>query len=198
MPPELLTMTDLSFLPQTLVLLRTLEEVAPDVRLRVLAVDAAAADLLRARTSGRVDVVEPRDLMARDAALAAARGGRSHREWCWTLAPAFCSARIEAAPPGHTIAWVDSDIAFYRSPAELEDALGEASALLVPHRYHRQYRNSAPPEWLDANYGSLNGGTVVLRNDATGRRGARGWRDRTLQGCRAEGEAGRYRKQRHP
>jgi hypothetical protein len=197
MPTELLTLTDLGFLPQTLVLRRSLHEVAPDLTLRVLAVDPIAAEVLRARGDGRVTVVDARELEAGDPELAAARAARSLREWCWTLTPAFCHAALEAASPGATLAWVDADIAFYRHPAELDAALGTASALLVPHRYDRPFPTSAPPEWLAANYGTFNGGTVVLRNDATGRRVAREWRERTIEWCHDRVEPGRYGNQRH-
>lgn len=197
MPAELLTLTDLSFLPQTLVLRRSLDEVAPETRLRVLAVDPAAAALLRARDDPLVTVVDAHELEAGDPDLAAARAGRSWREWCWTLTPAFCRAALEATPAGATVAWVDADIAFYRHPAELDEALGTASVLLVPHRYDRPFPTSALPEDLVANYGALNGGTVVLRNDPTGRRVAREWRERTIEWCHDRVEPERYGNQRY-
>jgi hypothetical protein len=197
MPAELLTLTDLGFLPQTLVLRRSLDEVAPDLRLRVLAVDPAAAELLRAQDDGRVTVVDAHELEAGDPDLAEARAGRSWREWCWTLTPAFCRAALESAPAGATIAWVDADIAFYRHPAELDEALGTASALFVPHRYDRPFPTSAPADWLAARYGSLNGGTVVLRNDPTGLRVAREWRERTIEWCHDRVAPERYGNQRY-
>jgi hypothetical protein len=196
MPAELLTLTDLGFLPQTLVLRRSLDQVAPETRLRVLAVDPRAAELLRARDDPRVTVVDAHDLEAGDPDLAGARAGRSRREWCWTLTPAFCHAALQAAPAGATLAWIDADIAFYRHPAELDHALGTASVLFVPHRYDRPFPASASPGWLADNYGALNGGTVVLRNDATGRGVAREWRERTIGWCHDRIEPERYGNQR--
>jgi hypothetical protein len=196
-PLRLLTLCDLAFLPQALVLHRSLRAVAPEACLRVLAVDDDVARFWRDRADPTVSVTTAGELEALDPELPAARPGRSRREWCWTLAPALCRAELASVPEDAAIAFVDADIAFFLHPGALVEAMGSESALLIPHRYDQPFSNSETPQWLEARYGSVNGGTVVLRNDPIGRRVASEWRARTLGWCHDRVEPGRYGNQRY-
>src|SRR4051794_5677369 len=90
---ELLTMCDLRFLPQALVLQRSLERYAPDVRLRVLCLDRTSERLLGG-LSGTETVSLP-ELELKDPELARRKGERSWLEYCWTATPAFCRFALE-------------------------------------------------------------------------------------------------------
>ena len=95
------------------------------------------------------------------------------------------------------VAWLDADIEVYAAPAAFLNSLGDASVLLVPHRYGRPYPSAAPGAYLARTYGPYNGGTVLFRSDAAGRRAAELWRERTLAWCRGKPDSGRFGNQLH-
>jgi len=191
----ILTMCDLGFLPQVLVLHRSLAR--HGTHLRVLALDRESRDELEHRAGSGLSVVDVSELEANDPEVAGLRSHRSRREYCWTLTPAFCASALEALQPGARLVWLDADIAFYTHPRALFEELGDDSVLLVPHRYDLPYPSSALPHQLAEWYGHYNGGTLVLRNDAVGRAAAARWRERTIEWCHSRVEPGRYGNQRY-
>lgn len=190
-------MCDLGFLPQVLVLHRSLERHGADSHLRVLTLDPESRAELEDRADSRLSVIDVEELEASDPEVAALRSSRPRREYCWTLTPAFCASAVSALAPGAELIWLDADIAFYTDPGALVEELGEDSVLLVPHRYDRPYPTSALPHQLDESYGYYNGGTLVLRNDDVGRAAAARWRERTIEWCDSRVEPGRYGNQRY-
>ena len=194
---EILTMTDLRFLPLTLSLHRSLLAHARDFRLTVLCMDDVSASFLRRSRLQRVKLVELAELEASDPELAALRDHRSWREYCWTATPAFCHHSLVRAPAGAVVLWSDSDVEFMRDPMELVDQLEDGSCLLTPHRYNRAYPISAPGWELTKLYGRFNGGSIAFRNDAQGLAAARLWRERSLAWCFDRCEPGRYGNQLH-
>jgi hypothetical protein len=194
---EVLTMSDLAFLPQTLVLHRSLLLHARSFRLRVLCMDEASERFLSHARLGGVDAVPLRSLEERDAELAALRHERSWREYCWTATPAFCRFALERASEGSRLLWVDSDVEFLGDPRALLAELGDGSILLTPHAYYRTYPKAASGPQLTQTYGRFNGGTIAFRADDEGRAAAELWRSRTVEWCGEEPEPGRYGNQRY-
>lgn len=192
---ELLTISDLRFLPQTLTLQRSLEAHADEFRLTILCMDAPSAAVLAELS--RTELVTLQELEQADPALAETKQRASWREYCWTATPAFCAHRLTAAAPGALVAWVDADIEFFRDPAALAGQLGDGSVLLTPHLYNRAYPIAAPAAELTERYGRFNGGTVVFRHDDHGLKAVALWRDRTLAWCRDRPEPGLYGNQQH-
>lgn len=180
-----------------MVLRRSLAAVCPAARLRVLALGDDVAGYLRGLDDPGISVITEAELLDREPGLTGARAGRSHREWCWTLSPSLCKHALTGVPEGASMTLVDADIAFFASPERLIGEMGDGSGLLVAHRYKRQFAAAAAPGWLDERYGSINGGTVVLRNDRTGRRVASEWAARTLEWCHDSVAEGRYGNQRY-
>jgi hypothetical protein len=194
---ELVTMSDLRFLPQLLTLHRSLVRRGGQFHLSVLATDAASAAFLRARRPAGIEVLELAALERTDPELAATRRDRTWTEYCWTTTPSLCRDQLERAPSGATVIWVDADVEFLRDPGCLSRALGDGSILLTPHRYNRAYPSAALASELTALYGRFNGGTIVFRRDEQGIAAADLWRRRTLQWCFDRCEPGRYGNQLH-
>jgi hypothetical protein len=194
---EILTMCDLGFLPQALVLHRSLARHGAGPPLRVLALDRESREELEHQAGPGLSVVGVEELEANDPEVAALRSRRPWREYCWTLTPAFCASAMDVLQPGAELVWLDADMAFYTHPRALVHELGEDSVLLVPHRYDRPYPTSALPQQLAEWYGYYNGGTLVLRNDVVGRAAAARWRERTIEWCHSRVEPGRYGNQRY-
>jgi hypothetical protein len=194
---ELVTMTDLRFLPQSLTLHRSLVAHATRFKLTVLCMDAASHRFLRRQNLPQVGLLELAELERADPALAATRCRGTWTEYCWTVTPALCCHVLARAPYGAPIIWIDADIEFLRNPALLVDELGDGSVLLTPHRYHRAYPTAARAPYLAAQYGRFNGGALVFRHDEQGLAAARLWRTRTLAWCHDRCEPGRYGNQLH-
>jgi hypothetical protein len=192
---ELLTMSDLRFLPQLLVLHRSLERHGSGVSLVVLTMDEVTHEYLRSASLPGVRLVGLRELEQADRELAERRGSRSWTEYCWTAAPAFCRLAVTSAAPASVQVWVDADVEFERDPALLLQELGSGSVLLTPHRYVRAYPVAAPAAWLTRRYGRFNGGTIAFRADARGRAAADVWRRRSLEWCHNRCEPGRFGNQ---
>jgi hypothetical protein len=194
---ELVTMTDLRFLPQSLTLHRSLVTHATRFKLTVLCMDAASHRFLCRQNLPQVRLLELAELERADPALAATRSRGTWTEYCWTVTPALCCHVLERATGGAPIVWIDADIEFLRDPALLVDELADGSVLLTPHRFHRAYPTAAPAAYLTAHYGRFNGGTLVFRHDEQGLAAARLWRTRTLAWCHDRCEPGRYGNQLH-
>ena len=157
MTHQLLTMTDLGFLPQALVLHRSLRQTGADFRLRVLCLDEPARRVLEPLPG--VETMPLADLEAADPALGSTRAERTWREYCWTATPSFVLHELERHPPAGPLTWVDADLMFFREPGRMTGALDGGSILLTPHRYYRVYPSAAPAEFLHEQYGRFNGGT---------------------------------------
>jgi hypothetical protein len=195
MPLELLTMCDRAFLPQALVLHRSLERHAPDFRLRVLCVDETSERALDGRAG--VETVPLAELEQHDPELTALRNERNRAEYCWTATPAFCRMALEDARETKPLLWVDADVEFHRDPGALIDELGDGSLLLTPHTYYRAHPTAALPDWLTDRWGRFNGGTLAFRADEQGRAAIGLWRSRSLEWCYDRVEPGRYGNQLH-
>lgn len=166
---EILTMSDMRFLPLTLALHRSLIAHAREFRLTVLCMDDPSASFLRHSRLARVRLVELAELEAADPELAALRDRRSWREYCWTATPAFCHYSLLRAPAGAVVLWSDSDVEFLRDPTDLVAQLDDGSCLLTPHRYNRAYPISAPG-WSSPS--STDASTGVRSHSGTTRKGS--------------------------
>ncbi len=173
------------------------EAVGREVALDVLALQPDVGRYLEEHGPAAIRTTLLEELEARDPELLATRKERSWTEYCWTVTPAFCAQMVESAPAGSVVAWLDSDIAFLRDPAELLACMGEGSVLLVPHSYYRQYPYSAPVSLLTENWGTYNGGTIAFRNDEQGLAAVRRWRRLSIDWCFDRVEVGRFGNQKH-
>jgi hypothetical protein len=194
---ELLTMCDLRFLPQALVLHRSLERHGGDFRLRVLCLDEETGDWLARASLGGVETIPLASLEARDPGLAVVRSSRTWHEYCWTATPVACHLALQGLRDDHVLLWVDADLEFLRDPRTLLDELGDGSILLTPHEYYRTDPTSESAAFLTETWGRFNGGTVAFRRDDQGLAAAALWRSRSLRWCHNRLEPGRFGNQLH-
>jgi hypothetical protein len=189
-------MCDQRFLPQALVLQRSLERHAAPFRLRILCMDAASERALTGAPLTGTEAVSLAELEEFDPALAALREERSWGEFCWTSTPSFCCLGLETAEQD-VVLWVDADLEFLRDPRALLEELGDGSILLTPHNYYRTYPGAAPGTYLTERWGRFNGGTIAFRRDDQGRAAVALWRSRTIEWCHDRLEPGRFGNQLH-
>jgi hypothetical protein len=190
-------MCDLRFLPQAIVLQRSLERHAASFRLRILCMDTISERVLAGASLAGVETVSLAELEDYDPALAALKGERTWREYCWTATPAFCRLGLDRAGEQDVVLWVDADLEFLRDPRALLDELGDGSILLTPHEYYRTYPTAAPASYLTERWGRFNGGAIAFRGDEQGRAASALWRSRSLEWCHDRFEPGLYGNQLH-
>jgi hypothetical protein len=190
-------MCDQRFLPQALVLHRSLERHASSFRLQVLCMDAVSERFFRDTGLDGVETVSLAELEKCDPELTAVKRNRTWLEYCWTATPCFCRLALDRARTGSVVAWVDADVEFLRDPDALLDELADGSILLTPHEYYRPYPTAAPASWLTEQWGRFNGGTIAFRRDEQGSAAVALWRARSVAWCHDRTEPGLFGNQLH-
>ena len=129
-------------------------------------------------------------LEAADPALVAARSNRTWVEYVFTLSPCWPRYLLERESTITVITYVDADMAFFGSPAPLFAELGDASVLIVEHRF---------PSYLQhlVERGRFNVGVQCFRNDRDGLACLDDWRTRCLEWCHDYVELERYADQKY-
>jgi hypothetical protein len=183
------SLTDARFLPQLIVMHRSLRHVLPEAETEVLCMDTRAVHALERLAIQGLVPIAIEELEQRDPGLAAARVGRSSHEYCQTAKPAFCLDALTRHGTARWVTYVDSDTMFFSDPRPLFDELGEASIGLLGNRLAPRFRGrerwASPycPSW------------VSFANDSRGTEAARWWRSRCLEWCFHRVEGGRYSDQ---
>ena len=186
------TYFDRGFLIQGLALWRSLAAHDPEASLWVLALDDDAAEALRKVGGPRLHLVTLAELEAGDAELLAAKGNRSRVEYYFTLSPCWPLWLLRLRPEIRRITYVDADMFFLGSPAEVFAAMetARASVLVTGHRF---------PSWLGhyERHGKFNVGLLCFANDPAGLDCLAGWRDQCLDWCHDRLEDGKYADQKY-
>ncbi len=185
------TLLDFGYLPQGLVLYRSLKETGEDCRLRVFCMDDETETVLSELELPNLETVPLGELEAYDPALAAVKGSRTSVEYCWTAKPVVCLYALERYQELELTTFLDADLAFFQSPRFLFDDLGAASTLLTPHRYDDRWQG-----W-ETRGGIYNSGLVSFRPTADGLSAARWWRARCLEWCYNRREKNRFGDQHY-
>lgn len=162
----------------------------PTAVLWVLALDEEALAIVQGLAEPELRGVSLVELEAADPALAPARENRSRIEYIFTLSPCLPRFLLARSPEIAVLTYVDSDMAFFSSPAPLGEALGEGNVLIVGHRF---------PEFLRSceSRGRFNVGVLCFRNNTVGRACLDEWRARCLEWCEDRVEPDRYADQKY-
>jgi hypothetical protein len=184
------TYFDSKYLPLGMALAASLQRHDPGATLWVLALDEDAAAHLGRLNWANVRVVAEAGLLRADPELANVAGSRSRREFIFTLTACWVRWLLQTHPEIAQVAYVDSDLYFFSDPAPAWAELGEASVLIVPHRF---------PPWHDDSrlYGRFNVGWLVFRNDAAALACLDWWRKCCLESCALEADGVRYGDQKY-
>jgi hypothetical protein len=134
--------------------------------------------------------VELAELELFDRELAAVKSTRTAPEYYFTCKSAFMKYLFETADPTG-IAYLDSDIYFFKSPAELRLEARDASVVVHAHNFPSEQAKTAE------RVGQYNAGFVSVRNDEIGRRCIEDWRERCLDWCYDRVENDRYADQKY-
>lgn len=184
------TYFDSGFLPQGVVLARSLAEQDPDGMLWVLALDSPAERALHALALPRVRTVPLWKLEQADVELAAVKSTRTRAEYYFTLSPCWPRWLLRNHPDMEALVYLDADLCFFSDPGPVWSALAGGSILLGSHRF---------PDYL-AHYerhGRYNVGVLGWRRNETGLACLDWWRERCLEWCHDRLEDGKYADQKY-
>jgi len=133
-PEHFCTLFDIGFLPQGIVLARSLREHLPGSVLWVLCLDRAVEVAL-----GELDLPGVRTVSLASietAELLQARSNRSWGEYCWTLTPHLLRAALGFDGVAR-VTYLDADLLFLGDPMELIGEMEQSGklVLITPHDY---------------------------------------------------------------
>lgn len=185
------TYFDRYYLVQGVALYRSLSAVSNGpFTLWVLCFDDAAHDTLSRLGIPGLRPVSLRDLEAGDAALLEAKKNRSKVEYYFTCSPSWPLYLLDRNPEIGRVTYLDADLLFYSDPAPIFGEMGEASVLIVGHRFPEALRH------LEV-YGIYNVSLVSFRNDPRGMACLAWWRERCLEWCFDRVEGHRFADQKY-
>ncbi len=177
------TLFDKNYVYRGLALYESLEREAGNFTLHILCLDDETYDTLSRLQLPKVVLVRLQSVETE--AVLRAKGNRNKVEYYWTLASVFTYYVAEASKAS-SVAYIDSDIYFFASPATLYEELGESSVLIIKHNY--------PPRlaYLEARSGIYNVGVVIFKCDAVGLKCLGDWRSNCLAWCYNRSEQGKF------
>lgn len=188
---EFCTLFDHHYLPRGLVLYRSLMATGAPFRLRVFCMDGKTKVLLERLALPCLVPIGLDELEAHDPDLLSVKPTRTQVEYCWTATPAVCLYCLERDPELKEITYLDADLMFFRDPREIFDECGDASVLIVPHRFPRRWRH-----WEETK-GVYNVQFLTFRRDDNGLKALRWWHERCLEWCFNRLEDGKLGDQKY-
>lgn len=190
MKKVLCTLFGFSYLDKGLVLYESLERVAGDFVLYVLAMDDDCYSFLHDCRSEKMVVIRLSEF--ENDALRFAKSNRSFGEYCWTCSASLIQFVLDYYNEP-CCAYIDADMAFYSDPAVLFDELEQrgGSVMLTGHRFNRfeHYR-----EFEEGRYCvEFN----LFLNNSPAKEVLAQWVDQCLQSCSADNKKAGFGDQQY-
>jgi hypothetical protein len=184
------TYFDKRYLVRGLTLYRSLTAVE-DIALWVLCLDDETRRALDQLKWPGIRAISIQDLERADEALAAVKRKRTPVEYYFTCTPSWISYVLQQSRGEcDSLAYVDADLFFYDSTAQLDLEFASASILLTAHRF--------PPEIAHMEkFGNFNVSFLLFRNDSNADKALRRWRTQCLEWCHDRLEDGKFGDQKY-
>ncbi len=168
------TLFDSNYLLKGVAMLRTLKQHCPSAQVHVLCMDGQTREILEQLRLPDVKCLSLSEV--EDEALLAVKSGRSVAEYCWTLSPCLPWYVLQQNPDIDAITYLDADLYFYSSLQPLFDEIGDASIVIIEHRFppalkHLEVNGRFCVEW------------VGFRRDEQGLACLARWREQCIEWC---------------
>lgn len=168
------TLFDSNYLLKGVAMLRTLKRHCPDANVHVLCMDGKTLEILKQLSLPDVSCLPLSEV--EDEALRAVKRERSMAEYCWTLSPCLPWYVLQKNPDIDFITYLDADLYFYSSLQPLFDEIGNASIVIIEHRFppamkHHEVKGRFCVEW------------VSFRRDEQGLACLARWREQCIEWC---------------
>jgi hypothetical protein len=186
---HLATYFDGGYFARARVLHDSLVATGADFTLTALCLDDDALAAVRHLGADTFRPMALADLEAAHPELVAVKPTRSPAEYYFTLGPTFLHHLLDQDGVD-SITYLDADMRFYADPEVLFDEAGDASTVIVGHRFPPRLRHLEET-------GRYNVAWVGFRDDADGRACLGWWRERCLEWCHDVVEPDRYADQKY-
>ncbi len=181
------TLFNSAYLSRGLVLYNSLRKHCDSFHLYVFAFDDTTCDFFRSAGYEHLTVVSLREF--EDESLLAVKGSRTPAEYCWTCTASTILYSIEKFNLD-SCTYIDADMCFYDDPALIFREWGEASVMITRHNYAAEYDQSEISGKYCVQF-------VAFKNDETGLKVLRDWRQDTINWCYARVEDGKFGDQKY-
>lgn len=154
----------------------------------VLCMDAQTEELLSQLNLPYVTCIRLSQI--EDEALLAAKASRGVAEYCWTLSPCVPWYVLQNNPDIEFITYLDADLLFYSDVEPLFDEIGQASVVIIEHRFSdrlkdREVNGRFCVEW------------VSFRRNTEGISCLSRWREQCIEWCYYRLEDGKMGDQKY-
>jgi hypothetical protein len=174
---EFCTLFDSNYLVKAVAMYRSLARHCPSFRLTAFCFDSEAERLLSALALPNLETVSLEELESFDRELLSVKHDRTPMEYCWTATPALPLFMFDRRPEIDEVTYIDADLMFFEDPEPLFEEMGDASVMITPHRYAREYEDSEPLS------GTYNVSFLTFRRDEPGLECLQWWHDRCIEWC---------------
>ncbi len=181
------TLFDSVYLSRGLAMYNSLAHHCNEFHLYVFAFDDNCYSLLKEMNLEHLSVISLDEF--EDQQLLNVKPTRTRGEYCWTCTPSTILYVLRNFNVD-SCTYLDSDLYFFSSPQILFDEMGNNSVLITPHRYTKQYDQSAKTGIYCVQF-------VTFKNDEKGLRVLNWWRNACLEWCYNRFEEGRFGDQKY-
>jgi hypothetical protein len=171
-------------------MLESLQRHVPECQLHILCLDTSTYDALSSLGIANTVLTSRNDFEGMHPQLPALGRERSKVEYYWTCGPFFMLDVFQQCADGEVLTYLDADLFFFENTTPIFDELGNASVLIVPHRY--------PPRLASRDcFGRFNVGWISLKKDSIGAHCLTKWCMQCAAWCFDKAEADRYGDQKY-
>jgi hypothetical protein len=174
---------DKNFLLKGLALYESMIKFNPEINLWILALDGYTERILKKMKLKGTTVVPLR--LFEDKELLAVKKTRSAVEYYWTCSPSWLLYILKKNRNIDYVVYLDADLYFFANPDNGLDEIGKRSLLAVEHRFPKGRENMIKDD------GRFNVAFNVFRNNKTGIRCLKRWRNQCLDWCYWKSEDGK-------
>lgn len=182
------TLFDSSYLLKGLAMIRSLAKFCPDLKIYVLCMDQQTKYILERFNLPFVDCVTLPQVENEE--LLKAKANRGVAEYCWTLSSCFTWHVMQNHPEIDFLTYVDADLLFYSDIQPLFDEIGDASIVIIEHRFSERLKER-----------EINGRFCVewnsFRRDKQGLACLSRWREQCIEWCYYRVEDGKMGDQKY-
>lgn len=169
------TYFDKNFLLKGLALHASLIRYSLDAKLWILALDKYTEQILKKMKLKNIVVVALEDF--EDKELLLIKNSRNPIEYYWTCTPSWPLYIFKKNPKVKYVAYLDADLYFYSDPMVGVREIKNGSMIVVEHRFPKGMEHIAKDS------GIFNVAFNVFRNDETGIKCLKRWRNQCLEWC---------------
>lgn len=156
-----------------------------DFKLWILCMDEVVYEQLKKMNLQAVELIKLADFEKGDEPLLAIKPSRTVVEYCWTISSSLPLYIFKHNSSLDNLAYLDSDLYFFSTPAPVYEEMGDNSISIVRHNYSKELG------YLEARSGIYNVSMVIFKNDERAKKCLLWWRERCLEWCFARSEDGK-------